>query len=353
VEQGNRAAVELLLQAGADVHAKAAGAVTPLHIAAQRDHREIAGLLLAAKADVNARTVIQATPLMLVAAAGKMPEMVRLLVKAGADLNAVDKYGNSALVLASALPEPDGVAEWLVQAGATVDTQERNSGFAAIHHAVLHGHRALLQQLLARKANPSLTLADGETPLSLALFEERKEMADLLRRAGGALPEEKPLDPTAKSLVDFYRAWHDKLASGSFEEIRRQSQEMMPTPAEIKRVFLKNAKEANELQDGIRRNETVAWAAANRNAEDRKNMVDLMRNGAKPGEYFRVTPLPASSVYAIAKGRQLIANDVPALQLEIKRRGGETVVFGDYYRVGQRWVLMPSLSRVFPELVGQ
>jgi ankyrin repeat protein len=313
----------------------------------------MAALLLSAKADVHARTVIQATPLLLAAALGKAGAMCELLLKAGADIQARDKYGNSALILAAMAPEPDGVGELLIQAGAEINAQEKGAAFAALHHAILRGNRPLVELLLARKANPNLALSDGETPLALALFEGRKEIAALLQKQGATLPPEKPMDAVERTLVEQYRKHYELVAGSTFEELRKLLSEAAPTLAEINQVFVKGSQTAVELQDRVRRDEAMAWGAANRNAEDRQNFLEIIRAGAKPGDYIRITPLPASPIAQAARSRRWISSTVPVCQLEIKRRGGETYVLGDFYRPAQRWVIMPPLAKVFPELTGQ
>jgi ankyrin repeat protein len=349
VEQGHLSAVEILLRSNANVNASAQGEVAPLHIAVQRTNKAMVELLITNRADVNARTFIQATPLLQAAAVGKAGEIVKILLQAGAELNARDKYGNSALLLAAAA-EPDGVAELLIQAGADVTVQEKAAGFTALHHAVLRGNRPLVELLLAKKADCQAPLADGETPLSLALFEDRKEIAELLRQQGAKLPPEKPLTEIERSLVEDYRRYHQMLATGTFEEIRKRQQELSPTRAEVNRIFLKSAEIAWDILERVRRDEALAWGAASRNADDKQSFLAMMRNGARMGEYLRIEILPASPSVKSAQARNLIAADAPVYQLQIKRRGGETFTVGDYYLVGQRWIIMPALSQVFQEL---
>jgi ankyrin repeat protein len=90
----------LLLERGADVHAKKATSYfdTSLHVAARQSKCEIAKLLLAHGADVNA-TGARGSPLHA-AAIGDQPEhfaMMKLLLQAGADVNALTSDGGSPL----------------------------------------------------------------------------------------------------------------------------------------------------------------------------------------------------------------------------------------------------------------
>ncbi|MCX8155829.1 MAG: ankyrin repeat domain-containing protein [Verrucomicrobiae bacterium] len=352
-EVGTVQAAQVLLNAGARINAQGHGGVAPLHIAVQRNDLAMASLLISNKADVNLRTSIGATPLLLAAAAGKMGDMVKLLLAAGADPRARDRFGNTALILAAAVPEPDGVAELLISTGLDINAQETGGGFSALHHAVLRGNRPLVQALLAARANPNLVTREGDTPLALAMFEGHQEIASLLRGAGGALPPEPTVTPLERSLMEHYRKYQEKLATTSFADLKKVMLERLPTQQEINRIFVRGASQVWEKVDRIHRDEVMAWGAANRNDEDRQNFLNLMRGGSRAGEYLRLEPRPPSAAAAAAKARRIIAPDIPVYQLEVRRRGGDRFLEGDFYHVGGRWVLIPSLSQIFPELGGQ
>ncbi len=89
------AVVQLLLAAGADIHAIGTNGWTPLHMAAARGHEVKCRLLINAGADVNRRKEIDAseTPLMEAAFTGQ-PETTRLLLEFGADPNMRDTINN-------------------------------------------------------------------------------------------------------------------------------------------------------------------------------------------------------------------------------------------------------------------
>ena len=183
---GEPRAVKALLVKGARVNVKEkAHSQTPLMWAAAQRHPEVTELLIEAGADINAQSLTYAqtvvgeqtqrfgreelnytvlrggsTPLLFAARSGDTGS-VRLLLAAGAKVNDALPDGTSALVLAAHSGHGD-TAALLLEKGANPDAAE--SGYTALHAAVLRSDLKLVQALLARKANPDLRTTKG-TPL--------------------------------------------------------------------------------------------------------------------------------------------------------------------------------------------
>jgi ankyrin repeat protein len=183
---GEPRAVKALLVKGARVNVKEkAHSQTALMWAAAQRHPEVTELLIEAGADINARSLTYAqtvvgeqtqrfgreelnytvlrggsTPLLFAARSGDTLS-ARLLLAAGAKVNDALPDGTSALVLAAHSGHGD-TAALLVEKGANPDAAD--SGYTALHAAVLRSDLELVQALLARKANPDLRTTKG-TPL--------------------------------------------------------------------------------------------------------------------------------------------------------------------------------------------
>ncbi|TRZ04529.1 hypothetical protein DNTS_014380 [Danionella cerebrum] len=95
--------VQLLLQYGADVHAKDKGGLVPLHNACSYGHYEVTELLLKHGACVNAMDLWQFTPLHEAASKNRV-EVCSLLLSHGADPTLLNCHGKSAVDVA---PTPE------------------------------------------------------------------------------------------------------------------------------------------------------------------------------------------------------------------------------------------------------
>ena len=143
---GNVEDVKLHLADGADVNAKGYRGRTPLHLAVGNGHKEIAELLIAKGAEVNAKMEDDRTPLDW-AIEFKHTEIADLLRKHGG------KHGT-------------------------------------IHGVARGGDIEAVKEFLAAGADVNAKNAIDETPLDLAIENDKTELADLLLKHGGKMGEE-------------------------------------------------------------------------------------------------------------------------------------------------------------------
>jgi ankyrin repeat protein len=186
----NKAVAELLLAKGADPKARERTGMTALLSALARNHQETARLLIEKGGEVNDKDKDGRTPLMWAAQSGAGPTVVLLLEK-GADLKArEEKQGADAFLVAAARGRTE-VVKLLLEKGTdpkSVD-QDRKT---ALMWAARAGHADTVKFLLGLGADVKAKDAEGNTAMTLAKEGNKKEVEDMLLKAGAAPEKAAP-----------------------------------------------------------------------------------------------------------------------------------------------------------------
>ena len=216
IVKGNIEAVKKHLAAGADVNAASElwSGMTPLHLAAEGGHNEIAELLIAKGADLNVKDQNQfvgGTPLDWAIKRGKN-ETADLLRKRGgktvAELRAADTnrkiskpQANRALLEAAKngnIHTAIAAVKQAITDGANVNAKDAGwADMTALHYAAQKGHKEIIELLIANGVNVNAKNLTDKTPLDWANTFNRPELAALLRKHGGKTGEE--LKPEKKN----------------------------------------------------------------------------------------------------------------------------------------------------------
>jgi len=161
--QGDRAAVQALLQQKVDVNAPQGDGTTALHWAAYRDDVEMAKLLVKAGANIKAATRIGGmTPLFMAAKNGNAA-IIDLLIKSGAEINVANSNGTTPLMLVSSSGKPDAV-KVLLDHGANVNAADVTNGQTALMFAAVLNRDAAIRLLAERGANLNATSKISTVP---------------------------------------------------------------------------------------------------------------------------------------------------------------------------------------------
>jgi ankyrin repeat protein len=172
----------LAIQHPHHVHSRAfTKCATPLHLASEKGHVEIARFLLDHDANVKAEKIDGSTPLHLASQEGQL-EVAGLLIESGADLTAKNKGRETPLHLALRAGRLE-VAVMLIERGADVTPQNKN-GVTPLHLASQRGVLEVVGMLIDRGADLTAKDKDGETPLHLASRARRLEIAGMLIERG-------------------------------------------------------------------------------------------------------------------------------------------------------------------------
>jgi ankyrin repeat protein len=161
------AKMKLLVMKGADVNARTVDGRTALHEAAMLPAgAQAVQLLLEVGAEVDARSLVGQTPLF--AAAGASAETVRLLLDKGADPNATSQTGATPLMSVRS----SDVVRLLVARGADVKVRSKR-GETALADAASRGDVEAVRLLLDIGADVNVVDYRGYTPLLQAVQYDR------------------------------------------------------------------------------------------------------------------------------------------------------------------------------------
>lgn len=179
-------AVEALLGAGVDVHARNAEGDTALTIASGKSEYELIvvgiGLALGEDRDSLMRVVFRpASRSSESPSTARRLQVAQLLLAAQADANSADTGGNTPLLEATRTGDAELVT-MLLAAGARVN--ERNlAGNAPMLHAAQFGLHEIATELLMARADLSLRDSEGRAPLDLARAGGHHKLVELLEQA--------------------------------------------------------------------------------------------------------------------------------------------------------------------------
>ena len=194
VRNHDRAAVEALLTAGADVDAVQTDGATALHWAVHLDDAPIVDQLLLAGATVDATNEYGVTPLSIACGNGSAPLVERLLA-AGADPDRARPTGETPLMQAASTGSV-GAVDALVAHGADVNRADPELGQTPLMWAISARRPAVAARLIAHGADVLARSTGGFTPLLFAAREGDAAIARLLL-AAGADPHDAMEDGTS------------------------------------------------------------------------------------------------------------------------------------------------------------
>ena len=182
--------VKALLASGADINARAERyGHTPLIIACNYNHEDLAEYLVEQGADVNIRGTDGSTA--LIAASSSSPRLVRLLLSKGADARVKMENGTAAFTQCV-----NGImfgqvsldlAELLLSKGADVNdaaTSGATKGYTPLIMAARNNKKELVEFLIQHGADVNATTGDGNTALSLATKAGHAEIVKMLKASG-------------------------------------------------------------------------------------------------------------------------------------------------------------------------
>lgn len=139
-------------------------------------------ILLDAGANLHQKDKYGKTAFLLAAEGGK-PDAIKKFLSLGFDVNATDDYGGrTALIAAARSPEALKV---LIEAGAKVNARQKVLSHTALCVASQNGWAESVKVLIEAGADVNIPDSDGRTPLNRAIIGKHTAVAELLKAAGG------------------------------------------------------------------------------------------------------------------------------------------------------------------------
>ena len=181
-EHRDRAAVEALLDQGADVNGPQPDGATALHWAAHWNDLALTEALIAAGANVDAANEYGVTPLSLAATNGSA-RVLDALLRAGANARAALPTGETALMTAVRSGSVDAVNR-LLAGGADPNAKQTSRGQTALMWAATAQKPEIVRTLIANGAQVDARSVTGFTALMFAAREGGLELAQLLLESG-------------------------------------------------------------------------------------------------------------------------------------------------------------------------
>ena len=165
--RGDLKQVRRLLGNGAQVNGRDSNGKTALHFAVHSKNVLVVDALIQAGADLDAKADGNVTALMLsVDMAFGDPDIALRLIRAGADVQAADTNGDTALIVATTESSLE-VVKALLEKGANPNAKGLG-GETALHYAAMNAMLDQAKLLLEHRAHPNILNSAGKSAYDLA-----------------------------------------------------------------------------------------------------------------------------------------------------------------------------------------
>ncbi|KAL0985046.1 hypothetical protein UPYG_G00152230 [Umbra pygmaea] len=225
--------VKALLCAGADPGSLDRNGQTAVHLCCEHGQQACLSVVLShtsSSSCLELRNYEGLTPLHL-AVQGEHKELARMLLTAGADINAMDiKSGRSPLIHAVEINSFD-LVHFLIENDCNVNGQSY-SGNTALHSACGRGKVELVRLLMKNRADSSVKNYHNDTP---AMVAKNKKVTDVLRGRGSRTQQPKALEQECVPVSPHGNTTNSNNVNGSISPNNSLCNSPSPTPQPLHR----------------------------------------------------------------------------------------------------------------------
>ncbi|WP_264707649.1 ankyrin repeat domain-containing protein [Wolbachia endosymbiont (group A) of Acrocera orbiculus] len=181
-ENGDLSEVKKFVDQSANVNAIDVGIFgkKPIHIAAEKNYKDIIEFLLGKGVSVDDNSNYGWTPLHYTAWWKGCLEVAKFLVDKGANINAQNVYGREPIHIA-AEHDNKNIIELLLNKGVSVNEVDKD-GWMPLHWASWNGHLDITEYLVGKGANINAKDRNGKTPLDIARDKGHNNVAEYLQQ---------------------------------------------------------------------------------------------------------------------------------------------------------------------------
>ncbi|WP_353272555.1 ankyrin repeat domain-containing protein [Wolbachia endosymbiont (group A) of Urophora cardui] len=181
IENGDLPEVRKFVSQGASVNAIEVGIFgrKPIHIAAEKNYKDIIEFLLGKGVSVDDTSNYGWTPLHYTASKGCL-EVAKFLVDKGANINPQNVYGREPIHIA-AEHDNKNIIELLLNKGVSVNEVDKD-GWMPLHWASWNGHLDIIEYLVGKGANINTKDRNGKMPLDIARDKGHDNVVEYLQQ---------------------------------------------------------------------------------------------------------------------------------------------------------------------------
>lgn len=224
LNNGHKDVALYLINGGADLNVTDKLGRTPLHLAAYNGMPQVAKTLISRRVSVNAATIDGSTPLHSAAIGIKNNKiLIKQLLSKGADINSGRGSTSGTPLIQAARYGNAEIAEMLIKHGADVNATDA-SGNTALHIAALFGRLKYANVILKNNPDVNAKNSSNNTPLHIAAINGWRMLAEELVYHGANLMAknesgESPLKCAEKNSKDTIVAFLEPFTEPEKEEV--------------------------------------------------------------------------------------------------------------------------------------